>query len=149
MKEMSEAKGIRGGVHQALPHDSAWKHVTGEAVYIDDIPEPPGLLYAAFGISEKPHARITKLDLDPVRAAPGVVEVIAAPDVPGHNNVGPVIADEPVFAEGLVEYAGQSIFAVAAETVEQARRAARLAVIDYEEFVRRVVYSAGDERGAV
>ena len=126
--------GIRGGVHQTLPHDSAAKHVSGEAIYIDDIPEPPGLLHAAFGISDKPHARIRSIDLAPVRAAPGVVAVIAAGDVPGANNVGPVIADEPVFAEDLVQYAGQSIFAVAAETVEQARRAARLAVIDYEEL---------------
>ena len=125
---------IRGGVHQVLPHDSAAKHVSGEAVYVDDIPEPPGLLHAAFGLSDKPHARIKSIDLAPVRAAPGVVAVIAAEDVPGDNNVGPVIADEPVFAEGLVEYAEQSIFAVAAETVEQARRAARLAVIEYEEL---------------
>ncbi len=131
---MAEATSIRGGVHQALPHDSAAKHVSGEAIYVDDIPEPPGLLFAAFGLSEKAHARIRSIDLAPVRAAPGVVAVIGAADVPGANNVGPVIADEPVFAERLVEYAGQSIFAVAAETVEQARRATRLAVIDYEEL---------------
>ena len=131
---MGETRRISGGVHEALAHDSAAKHATGEAIYVDDMPPPPGLLHAAFGLSDKPHARIGSLDLDPVRAAPGVVAVIAAGDIPGANNVGPVVADEPVFAEELVQYAGQSIFAVAAETLEQARRAARLAVIDYEEL---------------
>ena len=131
---MAEATLIKGGVHQALAHDSAHKHVSGEAVYIDDIPEPPGLLHAAFGQSEKPHARIRSIDLAPVLAAPGVVAVVAAKDVPGANNVGPVLADEPIFAEDLVQYAGQSIFAVAAETIEQARRAALLAVVEYEQL---------------
>ncbi len=125
---------IRGGVHEALPHDSAHKHVSGEAIYIDDIPEPPGTLHAAFGQSTRPHARIRTLDLRAVETAPGVVAVITAEDVPGINDVGPVVADEPIFAEDLVQYTGQSIFAVAAETVEQARRAATLARVDYEDL---------------
>ena len=72
--------GIRGGVHQTLAHESARKHVSGEAVYIDDMPEPPGLLHAAFGLSQRAHARISKLDLAPVRRAPGVVALMAAAD---------------------------------------------------------------------
>ncbi len=125
---------MAGSVHRSLVHDSAQKHVSGEAVYVDDIPEPSGLLFAAFGISDRPHARIRKLDLAPVRDAPGVVSVLTAADVRGSNNIGPVVPDEPIFADGLVEYAGQSMFAVAAETIEQARRAARLAVIEYEDL---------------
>ncbi len=125
---------IAGGAYEPLAHDSAEKHVSGEAIYIDDMPEPPGTLHAAVGMSEKPHARITRLDLSAVRTAPGVVAVMAAKDIPGKNDVGPILDDDPIFADGLVEYAGQSIFAVAAETVEEARRAARLGRVSYREL---------------
>jgi len=131
---MAKQGKLKTGVHRPLPHDSAAKHVSGEALYTDDLPEPPGLLHAAFGMSARPHARIVSLDLAPVRKAPGVVAVMAAGDVPGDNNCAPVMHDDPIFAGGLVEYVGQSIFAVAAGTVEQARRAARLARIEYEDL---------------
>ncbi len=130
---MSRA-GIIGAVGTPHAHDSAHLHVTGAATYTDDIPEPRDMLFAAIGMSERAHARIESLDLSAVKAAPGVVEVVTADDVPGVNDYGPVVADDPIFAESLVEYVGQSVFAVAAETIEQARRAARLAVIEYEEL---------------
>ena len=98
------------------------------------MPEPPGTLHAAVGMSAMPHANITRLDLSAVRAAPGVAAVMAAKDIPGKNDVGPILDDDPIFADGLVEYAGQSIFAVAAETVEEARRAARLGRVSYREL---------------
>jgi xanthine dehydrogenase large subunit len=124
---------IAGGVHAARAHDSAVKHVTGEARYIDDLPEPAGLLHVALGLGAKAHARLARVDLSPVRAAAGVVSVLTAADVPGSNDVSPTHKeDEPLLADGLVEYAGQPIFAVAATTPETARRAARLAAIDYE-----------------
>ncbi len=123
----------RGGVGTPEPHESAHLHVSGEARYTDDIPEPRGTLHAAIGMSERAHARITSMDLDPVRAAPGVVAVITAADVPGRNGIG-ALDDDPIFADGLVEYIGQSMFAVAAATVEAARRAAQLAVVEYEEL---------------
>jgi xanthine dehydrogenase large subunit len=125
---------IDGGVAEPLRHDSAVKHVTGTATYTDDIPEPPGTLHVHIAQSTRAHARITALDLAAVRAAPGVVAVFAAADVPGVNDVSPVMGDDPMFAVGLVEYWGQSLFAVAAETVEAARAAARLARIDYEDL---------------
>jgi len=117
---------------EPLAHDSAELHVAGEARYIDDLPEPPGTLYAAVGMSECPHGRIRSMDLDPVRRAPGVVAVVTARDIPGANNIGPVFPDEPLFAAELVEFRGQPIFAVAAASVELARRAARLARVEYE-----------------
>jgi xanthine dehydrogenase large subunit len=124
---------VRGGVHQALAHDSAVKHVAGEALYIDDIPEPARTLQVFIAWSTKAHARVRHLDVGPARAAPGVACVLTAADVPGVNDVGPAHrGDEPIFADGLVEYWGQSLFAVAAETVAQARAAAALAVIEYE-----------------
>ena len=128
------SSGIAGAAGAAIPHDSSELHVSGEAIYTDDIPEPKGLLHLAVGMSAKPHARISKIDLSAVREAPGVIDVMTAADIPGENNCGPVIADDPVFAPGLVQYVGQAVFAVAAETVDQARKAAKLGLIEYEQL---------------
>ncbi|MBI1907547.1 MAG: xanthine dehydrogenase molybdopterin binding subunit [Rhodocyclales bacterium] len=117
---------------EALPHESAHLHVAGEAVYVDDIPELAGTLYAALGLSQQAHARIRAMDLDAVRAAPGVVAVLTAADIPGTNDCGPVLDDDPILADGLVQYIGQPMFAVIAISVDAARRAARKGVIDYE-----------------
>ena len=125
---------IEGGVGEAIPHESAHLHVSGEALYIDDLSLPEGSLHAAIGVSERAHARLRKVDLSRVRAAPGVVAVFTAKDIPGENNHGPVVHDDPIFAEETVEYAGQSLFAVVAESVDAARRAARLAVVEYEDL---------------
>ena len=129
---MKADRPLSGGVHEALPHDSADLHVAGEARYVDDLPEPPGTLYAALGMSTETHAKILSIDLEPVRKAPGVIAVVAAGDIPGVNNIGPALPDEPLFADDEVQFRGQPLFAVAATTVEQARRAARLAKVRYE-----------------
>ena len=107
-----------------LPHESAHLHVAGAAPYIDDLPELAGTLHAALGLSEVAHGRILDLDLELVRAMPGVVAVLSAGDIPGKNDCGPVIHDDPILADGVVHYAGQPVFAVIAETRDQARRAA-------------------------
>ena len=125
-------RGIDGGVGTSKAHDSAHLHVTGEAHYTDDIPEPRDLLYAALGVSAQAHARIKSIDLSAVTAAPGVVAVATAQDVPGVNNYGPILDDDPIFVADRVEYIGHTVFAVAAESMELARRAATLAKIDYE-----------------
>jgi len=125
---------VQKAVGRALPHDSAHLHVCGSAAYTDDLPEPRNLLHVAIGMSERVHAKIRKTDLSGVISADGVVDVCVATDIPGDNNCGPIVADETIFAPELVEYVGQAMFAVAADTVEQARRAVRLAKIDYEEL---------------
>ena len=130
---MSDKEGIFA-IGSALPHESAHLHVSGEAGYVDDQPEPRGLLYAAIGYSSKAHARVKNLNFSALRSAPGVVDVITAEDIPGTNNHGPILADDPVFADGLVEYVGQSVFAVLADSMINARKAARLAGIEYEEL---------------
>lgn len=116
------------------PHESAHLHVSGEAAYVDDLPELAGTLHAALGLSTKAHALVKSIDLAPVRAAPGVVAVFTARDIPGENNCGPIAHDDPVFADGVVQYVGQPLFAVIAESREAARRAARQAVVGYEEL---------------
>jgi xanthine dehydrogenase large subunit len=120
------------GVSRA--HESAALHVLGQATYTDDVAEVRGTLHAALGLSAKAHARITAIDLAPVRASRGVVAVLAAADIPGVNDCGPIIHDDPIFADGLVQYVGQPIFLVVADTHDNARRAARLAQVTYEEL---------------
>jgi xanthine dehydrogenase large subunit len=123
---------INGPMHQSLRHDSAHKHVAGSAEYIDDIPEPAGLLHGALGMSDRAHAEILSVDLSAVKAHPGVVCVLTAKDVPGVNDVSSGGRhDEPLLADDKVEFHGQPVFAVIAETRDAARRAARLARIEY------------------
>ena len=123
---------IKGGVHLPEIHDSAAKHVSGHAIYTDDIPEPAGTLHAYLGLSDQAHGAITELDLSKVRAAPGVIDVLTADDIPGHNDVSPTGRnDDPVFAQ-TVEFHGQPIFAVIATTRDQARRATHLAKVAYD-----------------
>lgn len=128
------AKSDHRAVGESLPHDSAHLHVSGSAAYTDDIPEPRDLLHVAVGLSEKAHARIRSIDLSEVATAAGVVAACTAADIQGVNNCGPIIADEQILAAELALYAGQALFAVAAETVDQARKATRLAQVDYEEL---------------
>jgi xanthine dehydrogenase large subunit len=119
-------------VRRPVPHDSAEKHVSGEAIYIDDIPEPRNLLHAYIGMSPHAHARIKKLDLTAVRTTPGVAAAMSAADLSHGNDIGPGFAGDPVFADKLVEYHGQSVFAVAAETRKIAYDAATKAIVAYE-----------------
>jgi len=115
-------------------HESAELHVLGQATYTDDIPELQGTVHAALGLSSKAHANIKSIDLAPVRASGGVVAVYTATDIVGTNDCGPIIHDDPILSAGEVLYVGQPIFIVVADTHDNARRAARRAVIDYEEL---------------
>lgn len=133
------------GVHVALPHDSAERHVAGSAIYIDDLPEPPGLLHVHLGMSARAHAKIVKLDLSAVRASPGVVLVLSAQDIPGENDVSPVIHDDRLFADGEVLHVGQSLFAVAATSIAAARAAAAKAVVEYENLPAAIDIAAARE----
>jgi xanthine dehydrogenase large subunit len=115
-------------VRQAIAHDSAGKHVAGSADYVDDIATPAGTLHLAPGYAPIACGRITALLLDNVRAAPGVVRVFTAADIPGKNDVSPKgIGDDPLITDSKVMFYGQVAFVVAAETRDAARRAARLA----------------------
>ncbi|MCE9681297.1 xanthine dehydrogenase molybdopterin binding subunit [Halomonas alkalisoli] len=117
----------------AQAHESAVKHVTGRAAYIDDLSAPADTLHVALGLSPVAHGRLTRLDLDKVRAMPGVVDVIAVGDVPGHTDIGPVFPGDPIFVEEEISYVGQVLFAVAAESHRAAREAVQAAVVEIDE----------------
>lgn len=119
-------------LHQPLLHESGLKHTSGEAKYVDDLPAPHGLLVAQVVTSPVAHARLRKLDCGPALAVPGVVAVFSAADVPGTNDVGPVIHDEELFAHDTVRYLGQSIALVVGESYEACRRGAAAVKVELE-----------------
>ena len=117
-----------------LAHDSGKKHVSGFAEYTDDINEPLNTLYGAIGWSKKAHALIKKIDLNYVRRSEGVKAVVTYQDIPGRNDVGPVFDGDPIFPKTKAEYYGQPLFAVAATSVELARKAVLKAKVSYKEL---------------
>jgi len=123
---------VTGAVHSAQRHDSALKHATGQAIYIDDMPEPPGTLHGALVLSPVASGRLRRLDLAAATASDGVVAVLTAADIPGHNNIAGAGKIEPLFAEDRVEFAGQPLALVVARTLDLARAAAERAAIDIE-----------------
>jgi xanthine dehydrogenase large subunit len=119
-------------IGKSKKHESANRHVTGEALYVDDRAEAQSQLHAAIGQSTVAHANIKSIDLSAVKNAEGVVAVITVADVPGKIDIGPVFAGDPVLAFEKVEYIGQPIFAVAATSHDLARKAVKLAKIEYQ-----------------
>ncbi|MCR9059322.1 MAG: xanthine dehydrogenase molybdopterin binding subunit [Rhodobacteraceae bacterium] len=118
-------------IRKPLPHDSAIKHVSGTATYIDDIVEPVGTLHVVPGWAR--HAvrgRLLSVELNEVRATPGVVAVLTSGDVPGTNDCSSAFGDDPVLAEEEIFFFGQVVFAVVAESREIARKAALKAKIE-------------------
>lgn len=127
-------QGLASGVGQPLKHESADKHVSGEALYVDDRLEFPNQLHLYALRSERAHARITRLDTTPCQAMPGVALVITHEDVPGQLDIGPLLPGDPLLADGLVQYVGQPILAVAADSLDNARRAAQAAIVEYQDL---------------
>ena len=125
---------VARAIGKALPHDSAHLHVSGQAAYTDDLAEPQGLLHVAIGMSSVAHANVRNVDLSSVLESDGVVDVCTAADIGGDNNYGSIIKDDPLLADGLVQYIGQPLFAVAATSVDAARKAALKAEVEYDEL---------------
>lgn len=145
---MKDNVSITGSAHTDRIHDSAIKHVTGQADYTDDIAQPEGTLHAYLGVSNVAHATLNGLDLSDVLAAPGVIGVLTAEDVPGVNDISPTgLNDEPVFPTETIQFHGQPLFAVIAETRDAARRAAELAKVDCEVLPHALDPIAAQEAG--
>jgi xanthine dehydrogenase large subunit len=112
-------------------HDSSELHVTGTAIYIDDIREPEGTVHVVPGFTkEAACGKILSCDLSAVRAAPGVIAVLTVKDIPHKNDCSPTIGDDPILADGHIEFHGQVIFAVVGESRASAMRARLLAKIE-------------------
>lgn len=113
-----------------LAHESAIHHVTGEAVFIND-QMVANMLTGKVVFSTLPHAEITSFDLTEARKVPGVHAILSAKDIPGENQMGPVIHDEFCLADKEVYCIGQAVFLIAAENVEAAHEAEKKIWINY------------------
>ncbi|MBM3387972.1 MAG: xanthine dehydrogenase molybdopterin binding subunit [Betaproteobacteria bacterium] len=120
-------QGVVSPVGLPLPHESAHLHVTGQATYVDDLAEVSGTLHVALGWSPVAHGRLLGIDRDRLMAQAGVVAVMTAADIPGANQCGPIVPDDPILAAGTVQYLGQPVFAVVATDRRLALRAAAIA----------------------
>jgi len=129
-----ESSKVAGKIGVSRKHESAEKHVSGKALYIDDRPVMANHLHGAIGQTTIAHGIVKSIDLSKVKAATGVVDVLVAGDVPGHLDIGPVFKGDPVLVSDKVEFMGQALFAVAATSHEAAVKAAKLAVVEYEEL---------------
>ena len=136
--------GLAGQGHR---HESADKHVSGEATYVSDHVLPSNALHVYVAFSSISHGVLTRLDLSKVKSAAGVAEVLTLEDVPGHTDIGPIFAGDPLMINqgGTVSFHGQVLFAVAANTYDEARKAARLAEVDYRPLPPNVSIESGIE----
>ena len=113
-------------------HDSAISHVMGTATYVDDMLKPQDTLHLAIGKSAHAHARVLSMDLSAVRSADGVIDVITFADLPAKTDIGPVFDGDPLMVDTIVEYVGQTLFAVVATSHRAAKKATLKAVVEYE-----------------
>ncbi|KHN90473.1 xanthine dehydrogenase molybdopterin binding subunit [Pectobacterium actinidiae] len=140
---------LTGGAGRSQKHDSADKQVSGQADYVDDKPTLPGLLHLCPVLSEHAHAHILDIDTQACLAVPGVIRVLSWQDVPGELDVGALAPGEPLFAKETVEYHGQVVLTVVAESEQAAQTGANAvnityqpleAVLDVEEALRRELW---------
>jgi xanthine dehydrogenase large subunit len=125
---------IVGAAHDHIQHDSSIKHVTGKAVYIDDMPNLPGTLELVLVTSPYAHANIKSIDKRLALASNGVAAILTADDIIGNNDIAPIFSGEPAIADTVVEYVGHPVAIVAADTYDQAFQSAKLVRVDYEEL---------------
>ncbi len=116
-----------------LKHDSAIKHVAGKSVYVNDITTHRQLVGRVV-YSPVAHARISLLDIKAALKLNGIAAILTSKDIPGENQMGPVIHDELCLADDEVTFIGQAIALIAAETEEAALAAEKLIRIEFEEL---------------
>lgn len=128
------ARDLTTGVGRSVKHDSAAKHVSGEAQYIDDRLEFPNQLHVYARLSDRAHARIIRIDTTPCYAFEGVRIAITHQDIPGLKDIGPLLPGDPLLAIDDVQFVGQPVLAVAAKDLDTARKAAMAAIVEYEDL---------------
>lgn len=143
--KQAEQSTTTGRIKQ-MPHESAVRQVSGSARYVDDIPPAANMKHAAIGISSVVSGNLVNVDLDAVRTSPGVIDVVIAEDVPGHIDIGPVFEGDPVLAHKDIKFHGQPVFAVLADTLEQAKVAATLGKIEVQETVPTLTVSQASQQ---
>jgi xanthine dehydrogenase large subunit len=143
-----EAK--KSPVHAPSLHESGLKHTSGEALYVDDLPTPPGTLVGHIIASPHAHARLLRRDAAKALALPGVHAVLFAQDIPGENDVCPIkgVHDEPLLATDEVHCVGQTVALIVAESAALGRQAAALVELEYEVLPAVLTLREAIEKGS-
>ena len=124
-------------------HDSSLRHSTGQAVYIDDMPEQENLLHGAPVLSKVACGKIKKINSDKLNDLPFFTKIITAKDIPGENEIGPIKNGEPILAEEFFSYLGQPVAIVLAKTHQEAIYASSLVEIEVE-FTTKPILNLDD-----
>lgn len=124
-------------------------HTRGESQYVSDLPKPAGLLYAAVFASPVAHGEIVNIDLKKARQHSGVIAIFTARDIPGENQIGPLIPDEPLLADSMVHYIGQPVAIVVAVSPEAARKAVKNIQMEVKELEVIVDPRAAFQKGEI
>ena len=111
-------------------HDSSLRHSTGQAIYIDDMPEQENLLHGAPVLSKVACGKIKKINSDKLKDLPFFTKIITAKDIPGENEIGPIKNGEPILADDFFSYLGQPVAIVLAKTHQEAIYASSLVEIE-------------------
>jgi xanthine dehydrogenase large subunit len=115
-----------------IPHDSARGHVSGESIFVDDIPAARNELHVDFVGSPVAHGKLKSIDIAAASKVPGVVAIFTAKDIPGHNSFGPIVKDEHLLVEDVAEFLGDPVVLIAAENREALRTARKLVKIEMD-----------------
>ena len=116
-----------------MKHIDAVSHTRGESQYVDDMPQPSEMLYAAVFSSPVMHGKIMSLNVQDACSMDGIVAVLTSKDIPGENQIGPIIQDEELLASAEVCYVGQPVALVIGTSPEIARKGVRKITIDVEQ----------------
>ena len=117
-----------------MKHIDAAAHTRGESQYIDDIPQPADLLFAAVFPSPAAHGKILKLDIQEALALDGIISIYLAKDIPGENQIGPIIQDETLLAENKVHFIGEPVALVVAKTPQLSQKALKKIKLEVKEL---------------
>src|SRR5688500_8826463 len=110
-------------VGENIPHDSARGHVSGESVFLDDVPPARNELFVDVVGSPYAHGKLVSVDTSAAMRVPGVVAIFTAHDIPGHNRFGPVVMDEDLLVKDVAMYVAHPCAIIAAEAPEALRAA--------------------------
>ena len=113
-------------------HDSSIRHTTGQAIYIDDMPNQDNLLHGALVLSKCAYGKIKKIDFSRLKNLTFDTETVVAKDIPGENEIGPIKTGEPILADDIITYFGQPVAVILAKTFQEAQYASDLVKIEIE-----------------
>ncbi len=130
----SKLDAVTKSLKNSVKNRDSYTHVRGESLYVDDVNIRQGTFHAVVFDSPKAHGKIISIDYSKAEALEGVERIFTYKDIPGINEIGGIIADEPLFAEDEVHFWGMPIALIVAENEFIARQARQLIAIEIEEL---------------